>query len=153
MLLVYLVISFLIAPNKAYSNAHLFSSAEISRRQFVDLNTKYEAEIEALTKELSEYKNEFSSESELNKRMREIRTILKNAKEDIELGAVNFSFINRYVDKILVEAINPYTVRLQVKLLTGKTCERFLENLRKSRQGITSKKMVESYENSIKNSK
>lgn len=129
----------------------LYSSAEISRRQFVDLNTKYESEIEALTKELSEYKSEFSSESEFNKRINEIRTILKNAKEDIELGAVNSRFINRYVDKILVSAQSPYAIRLEVKLFTGENCTKFIEKLQKSRTGPLSKKMVESYENSIKN--
>ena len=119
----------------------LYSSAEISRRQFVDLNTKYETEIEALSKELSEYKSEFSSESEFNKRMNEIRTILKNAKEDIEFGAVNSRFINRYVDKILVSAESPYAIRLEVKLFTGENCTKFIEKLQKSRTGPLSKKM------------
>ena len=131
----------------------LYSSAEISRRQFVDLNTKYETEIEGLNKELSEYKSEFSSESEFKKRMHEIRTIVKNAKEDMESGAIDFRFINRYVDKILVSVENPYTIRLEVKLFTGENCTKFIEKLQKSRTGPLSKKMVESYENSIKNSK
>ena len=129
----------------------LYSSAEISRRQFVDLNTKYETEIEVLNKELSEYKNEFSSESEFNKRMHEIRTIVKNAKEDMESEAINFRFINRYVDKILVSVESPYTIRLEVKLFTGENCTKFIEKLQKSRTGPLSKKMIESYENSIKN--
>ena len=128
----------------------LFSKNEITRRFFIDTNQKYEALIESLSAELEEYKNEFSSDNEFFVRMNEIRKILQNAKNELPLTAIDAPFINRYIERIDVTVENPLVIRLEVKLLTGEKCTKFLEKLRKSRAVAFSKKMVESYENSIK---
>ena len=82
--------------------------------------------------------------------MNEIRKILQNAKNELPLTAIDAPFINRYIERIDVTVENPLVIRLEVKLLTGEKCTKFLEKLRKSRAVAFSKKMVESYENSIK---
>lgn len=131
----------------------LYTTDSIKRNQFVEMNNKLEKEREALENDLAEYETQLSSKSEFNKRMDEIRRILLKAQKEAADGIISADFINRYVDKIIVTPENPYTVRLEVKLLTGRKCVKYLEKLRNFHMGVTSKKMIESYENSIKGTK
>ena len=131
----------------------LYTSEIISREQFRERNDKLEKQRIELSMEIKIFKEQLASQNEFHKSMEEIKRVLVAAENESTDRIVDFSFINRFVDKIVAEPINPYTIRLEVKLLTGKTCEKFLENLVKSRLGFTSKKMIESYENSLKNSK
>lgn len=131
----------------------LYTTDSIKRNQFVEMNNKLEKERETLENDLAEYETQLSSKSEFNKRMDEIRRILLKAQKEAADGIISADFINRYVDKIIVTPENPYTVRLEVKLLTGRKCVKYLEKLRNFHMGVTSKKMIESYENSIKGTK
>ena len=48
------------------------------------------------------------------------------------------------------------TAKLEIKIFTGKNAEKWLKKLttrHRSRMGVTSKKMVEKYENDVKGSK
>ena len=87
---------------------------------------------------------------------------------------IDSAFINRYIDKIYVTPIEEGTVEISVKIFSGETVEKHLSSLRKrhksiknaektdenkssddgivdiSRTGHTFKKMIESYENSMK---
>ena len=84
-------------------------------------------------------------------------------------------FVDKYIDKIFVTPVNDNTLQFQIKIFTGETTEKYLRKL-ESRAGIitgelteqqknpdairdsepcvsaghTFKKMIESYENSIK---
>ena len=131
----------------------LYTTDSIKRNQFVEMNNKLEKEREALENDLAEYETQLSSKSEFNKRMDEIRRILLKAQKEAADGIISADFINRYVDKIIVTPENPYTVRLEVKLLTGRKCVKKLKQLRNYHTAVTSKKMIESYENSIKGTK
>lgn len=131
----------------------LYTTDSITRNQFVEMNSKLEKERESLENDLTEYETQLSSKSEFNKRMDEIKRILLKAQKEAADGIISADFINRYVDKIIVTPENPYTVRLEVKLLTGRKCVKYLEKLRNFHMGVTSKKMIESYENSIKGTK
>ena len=67
--------------------------------------------------------------------------------------------MDQYIDKIFATPEEDGSLRLQIKIFTGESTERYLENLRsrsgKSRElagctGHTFKKMIESYENNLK---
>ena len=132
----------------------LYTQKTIKRQQFKEMNDKYEEQRESLSKDLKTFKEQLSSQDEFNKKMADIKKILAKAQEEASSGIISKAFIDNYIDKIIVTPINPYTARLEVKLLTGKSCEKYLENLRQSsRTGLIPKKMVESYENSIKGTK
>ena len=62
---------------------------------------------------------------------------------------INKEFVDRYIDKIFVTPEENGTMRLQIKIFTGETTDKYLTNL-KSRKGHTFKKMIESYENGLK---
>ncbi|MBQ7596917.1 MAG: recombinase family protein, partial [Clostridia bacterium] len=62
---------------------------------------------------------------------------------------IDAAFINKYIDKIYVTPIDDGIVEISVKIFTGKTVEKHLQNVR-SRTGHTFKKMIESYEKNMK---
>ena len=57
--------------------------------------------------------------------------------------------MDKYIDKIFVTPEEDGSLRLQIKIFTGDTTDKYLTNLR-SRAGHTFKKMIESYENGLK---
>ncbi|MBR3965640.1 MAG: hypothetical protein IKJ91_01045, partial [Clostridia bacterium] len=62
-------------------------------------------------------------------------------------------FVAQYIDKIFVTLTDDDTAKLEIKIFTGKSTEKWLKKLNarsRSRTGVMSKKMIESYENSIK---
>ena len=54
-------------------------------------------------------------------------------------------FVSKYIDKILVTPEDGGSLRLDIKIFTGETTQKYLANLR-SRTGHTFKKMIEAYE-------
>ena len=95
----------------------------------------------------------------------EIRSpeVLRNAEKDAAEGIVNADFVNKYIDKIYVTPDGGDTVNLQIKIFTGEVFEGMLTRLKSrsnaglegaetltGRTGHTFKKMIESYENSMK---
>ena len=62
-------------------------------------------------------------------------------------------FVAQYIDKIIVTSDGNDMAKLEIKIFTGKNTEKWLKKLserHRGRTGVMSKKMIESYENSIK---
>ena len=89
------------------------------------------------------------SAADFKKHMDTIRRVLREAERDAAEGVINKEFVDRYIDKIFVTPEENGTMRLQIKIFTGETTDKYLTNL-KSRTGHTFKKMIESYENGLK---
>ena len=91
---------------------------------------------------------EHFSKEEFRKHIDTIRRVLREAKRDAAQGIINKDFVDKYIDKIFVTPESDGTLRLQIKIFTGKTTDKFLANLR-VRTGHTFKKMIESYEKNL----
>lgn len=90
------------------------------------------------------------------------QTALQGAadRDDIEVVTISIinpisEFVSQYIDKILVTPQDDETLKLEIKIFTGETMERYLNNLRQKacvafaedetlmgRTGHTSKKMI-----------
>ena len=66
----------------------------------------------------------------------------------LEASGASKEFVDKYIDKIFVTLEKDGTMRLQIKIFTGETTDKYLSKLR-GRTGHTSKKMIESYEKSL----
>ena len=86
------------------------------------------------------------SQEEFKKHIDTIRRVLHDAKRDAAQGIIRKEFVDKYIDKIFVTPEPDGSLRLQIKIFTGETTDKYLQNLR-SRTGHTFKKMVEAYEN------
>ena len=122
---------------------------ELSDKDFLSMNRQCAQETEVAQKELIELTQQRDSAADYKKHIDTIRRVLREAERDAAEGVISKEFVDRYIDKIFVTPETNGTMRLQIKIFTGETTDKYLTNL-KSRTGHTFKKMIESYENGLK---
>ena len=149
-------------------------AGQISDRDFVEMNKQITDESSEIYSAIQEIEYEINSRAEYKQKIEEIRNILLKAENEASQNMIDTAFINRYIDKIYVTPIEEGTVEISVKIFSGETVEKHLSTLRKhhksiknaektdenmssddgivdiSSTGHTFKKMIESYENSMK---
>ncbi len=78
---------------------------------------------------------------------------MQKAESEASREMIDSAFINKYIDKIYVTPVNDGVIEISVKLFSGETFGKIFEKLGShlvGRRGHTFKKMIESYENSMK---
>ena len=126
------------------------ASGVLTDKEFLDMSKACVADIEDAEREIAELEQAQLSKSEFRKHIDTIRRILREAERDAANGIINKEFVDRYIDKIFVTPEDSGTLRLQIKLYTGETTDKYLTTLR-SRTGHTFKKMIEAYEQNLTN--
>ena len=121
---------------------------ELSDRDFLSMNKACDQEISDAEKQIYELEQSQLSRGELKKHIDTIRRVLYEAKRDAAEGIINKEFVDKYIDKIYVTP-EEGRMLLQIKIFTGETTDKYLQNLR-GRAGHTFKKMIESYEKGLK---
>ena len=124
-------------------------AGEISDRDFVEMNRQISEESADIYSAVEEIENEINSRSGYKQKIEEIKSILQKAESEASSKMIDSAFVNKYIDKIFVTPIDNATAEISVKIFTGETVEKQLKNI-KGRTGHTFKKMIESYENSMK---
>ncbi len=167
-----------LANKKKSALLKLVAEGNINGKDFKEMTEACNKEIHDAEAELIELKNQQESSEEFKKHMEKVRAVLRAAERDIEMGEISKDFIDTFIDKIFVTPFEDKTVELRIKIFTGETTERYLKKLKgraciittpsarseenavntggsdpQSRTGHTIKKMVEKYENDLKNNK
>jgi DNA invertase Pin-like site-specific DNA recombinase len=124
------------------------ATGQLSDRDFLAMNKECDREMDEAERQIYELEQQQLSKAEFKKHIDTIRRVLQNAKRDAAQGIINKEFVDRYIDKIFVTPEDG-RLKLQIKIFTGDTTDKYLANLR-SRTGHTFKKMIESYENGMK---
>ena len=126
------------------------AAGQLSDKDFLAMNKECDKEIEEAERQIYELEQQQLSKEEFRKHIDTIRRVLHDAKRDAAQGIINKDFIDKYIDKIFVTPEADGTMRLQIKIFTGETTDKYLSKLR-GRTGHTMKKMIESYEQSMAN--
>lgn len=105
-------------------------NGDISDKDFIKMNNDAIKKIERAEAEKFELENRLNSETEFKDHIREIKTTLEKAAEEAADGVIDAAFINKYIDKIFVSA-EENTLKLDIKIFTGETCEKYLKKIRK----------------------
>ena len=113
---------------------------ELSDRDFLSMNKACDQEISEAEKQIYELEQSQLSRGELKKHIDTIRRVLHDAKRDAAEGIINKEFVDKYIDKIYVTP-EEGRMLLQIKIFTGETTDKYLQNLR-GRAGHTFKKMI-----------
>ena len=124
-------------------------AGEISDREFVEMNRQISEESADIYSAVEEIENEINSRSGYKQKIEEIKSILQKAESEASSKMIDSAFVNKYIDKIFVTPIDNATAEISVKIFTGETVEKHIQNIRGC-TGHTFKKMIESYENSMK---
>lgn len=144
------------AKRKSESLLELYAAKAIGIERFKELSAACDRDISEAEQTLKDLDEELLTEAEYRKHMAEVQKTLEAASRDAESGIITKDFVNRYIDKIYVTSTGDDICELRIRIFTGKNTEKWLKKLSKrtqSRTGVTSKKMIESYENSIKSGK
>lgn len=147
-----------LALKKKNKLLELVALDSISAADFKTMTADCNAEIKAAEQEVAELQRQQESSEEFRTNMERIRRVLRDAERDCANGEITKEFIDTFIDKIFLTPEDDGSLRLDIKIFTGETCEKYLEKLKRrsnseSRTGHTFKKMVEKYENDIKGTK
>ena len=123
------------------------ATGQISDRDFLSMNKDCDQEIDEAQRQIYELEQQQLSKAKFKKHIDTIRRVLREAKRDAAQSIINKEFVDRYIDKIFVTPEDG-RLKLQIKIFTGDTTDKYLANLR-SRTGHTFKKMIESYEKNL----
>ena len=143
------------------------AAGQLSDRDFLSMNRDCDKEISEAEHQIYELEQRLLSKEDFRRQIETIRRVLREAERDAAQGIVNKEFVDRYIDKIFATPEEDGSLRLQIKIFTGETTEKYLQSLRsgaaRSAQrvqrhagvgagptGHTFKKMIESYENGMK---
>ena len=124
------------------------AAGQLSDKDFLSMNRDCEAEIDEAERKIYDLEQQQLSKDEFRRHIETIRRVLHDAKRDAAQGIINKDFIDKYIDKIFVTPEADGTMRLQIKIFTGETTDKYLSKLR-GRTGHTFKKMIESYEKNL----
>ena len=142
-----------LADQKKNKLLELVTTGAITTANFKSMTDTCDREVEEAQMRLAELEEELFTREEYQRHMREVRTRLEAAVKDASTGMITNEFVAQYIDKIFVTIEEDGTARLEIKIFTGKSTEKWLGKLRarsKGRTGHTSKKMVQAYEQGLK---
>lgn len=149
-------------------------AGQISDRDFVEMNKQITEESAEVYSAVEEIENELNSREEYTAKIEEIRNVLLKAEKEASKEMIDSAFVNKYIDRIYVTPVKDGEVEISVKIFSGDTVEKHLTSIRnrhktiknaefsgkdesldddstkESCTGHTFKKMIESYENSMK---
>lgn len=128
-------------------------AGQISDRDFIEMNRQITKESSEVYSAIEETENEINSQAGFKEKIDEIKTVLQKAEKDASKEMIDSAFVNKYIDKIYVTPVDDGVIDISVKLFTGDTFAKVFEksgHRLAGRTGHTFKKMIESYENSMK---
>ncbi len=124
------------------------AAGQLSDRDFLSMNKDCDREISEAERQIYDLEQQQMSREDFRKQIETIRRVLREAERDAAQGLISKEFVDRYIDNIFATPEEDGSLRLQIKVFTGETTDKYLANLR-SRTGHTFKKMIESYEKSL----
>lgn len=142
-----------LAEQKKNKLLELVTTGAITTANFKSMTASCDREIEEAQKTLTELEEQLFTKEEYRKHIGEVKARLDAAIRDASTGMITNEFVAQYIDKIIVTSDGNDTAKLEIKIFTGKNTEKWLKKFserHRGRTGVISKKMIESYENSIK---
>ena len=107
------------------------AQGKLDDADFLAMNKQCSAEAKTLQAQLDELTAQQESAGNMKQQLDTIRTVLRNAQKDAAKGVITKEFVARYIDKIFVTPDEDGSLRLDIKIFTGESCEKHLQILRR----------------------
>ena len=149
-------------------------SGRISDRDFISMTDQCNIDIQKAEATLRELEDQVQSNEEFQKHMAKIRAVMREAQKCVESGLITKAFVDQYIDKIFATPGENGIIRLDIRIFTGESTQKYLEKLKVrsgqinrptdrpeecltaatafsdgGRPGHMSKKMIEAYEQGL----
>ncbi len=142
-----------LADQKKNKLLELVTTGAITTANFKSMTATCDREVEEAKRTLAELEEQLFTKEEYRKHIAEVKARLDAAVRDASTGVISNEFVAQYIDKIFVTLTDDDTAKLEIKIFTGKSTEKWLKKLSarsRGRTGVTMKKMIEKYENDLK---
>lgn len=103
----------------------------ITPDDFKSMTAQCNADIKAAEQELAELREQQESSEEFRTNMERIRKVLRDAERDCANGEITKEFVGTFIDKIFATPEGNGTMRLDIKIFTGESCEKYLQKLKR----------------------
>ena len=120
-------------------------SGAISDADFLAMNRQCAEEIAQAQQQIQELEGQMYSKEEFRKQIEALKTTMHAMEQAAASGAITKDFVSEFIDKIYITPESDNTLRLDIKIFTGESTQRYFERLVGS-TGHTFKKMIEAYE-------
>ncbi len=134
-----------LADQKKNKLLELVTTGAITTANFKAMTDTCDRETAEAQKVLLELEEEMFTRDEYQKHINEVKKRLDAAVRDASTGIITNEFVAQYIGKIFVTMEEDDLARLEIKIFTGKSTEKWLQKLR-GRTGHTLKKMIKAYE-------
>ena len=126
----------------------------ITPADFKAMTAQCNQEIKEAEQTTMELRGQQESGEEFRSQMEHIRSALRDAERQCLRDAISKDFVDTFIEKIYVTPEGSNTLRLEIKIFTGESSEKYLERIKQRTNsggsaGHTFKKMIESYEQSM----
>ena len=143
-----------LAKKKKSKLLELVTLESITPADFKAMTAQCNQEIKSGEQALLELKDQQESSEEFRANMEHLRKVLRDAEKQCQTEAITKDFIDIFIDRIYVTPEDDNTLRLDIKIFTGDTCEKYLGKLKRRANpagstGHTFKKMIEAYESGM----
>lgn len=103
------------------------ADGKISDEDFLKMYARCEEDIGAAKESIEKSKQEQAGMGSVEKELKEIKRIIKEAVKDIDRHAdISPAFVNHYIKKIIVTPLEPTKMQLDIQLFTGEYIEKQL---------------------------
>ena len=123
-----------LADQKKNKLLELVTTGAITTANFKSMTASCDREAEEAQKTLTELEEQLFTKEGYRKHIGEVRARLDAAVRDASTGMITNEFVAQYIDKIIVTSEGNDTAKLEIGAKS------------RSRTGVTSKKMIQSYE-------
>ena len=114
------------AEKKKGKLLQLSADGMISDRDFKKLTDDCNREIEQAEKAIDALNNEMDTSEAYKAKIAKIRKVLSDAQKDAAAGVISKEFVEQYIDKIIATPEADGSLRLDIKIFTGDTDQKFL---------------------------
>lgn len=120
----------------------------ISDTDFISMNKQCAEELADADSQIKELEQQLYSGEEFRRQIEAMKTVMHNMELAAATGAITKEFVDKFIDRIFVTPENDRTMRLDIRIFTGESTQRYFEKLA-LRSGHTIKKMIEAYEQNM----
>ena len=120
----------------------------ISDADFIAMNKQCTDEIADAEAQIAELEQQLYSKEEFRKQIEAMKAVMRSMEQAAATGAITKEFVDEFIDKIFVTPESEGIMRLDIKIFTGESTQRYFEKLA-LRTGHTFKKMIEAYEQGL----
>ena len=98
---------------------------------FKNMTAQSNKEIEEAERQIRELNSQLETSDEFRKKIDAIKKTLAAAQRDAAQGIISKEFVERYIDKILVTPEEDCSMTLDIKIFTGETTQKTLQEIRR----------------------